>query len=55
MSVFLPYSHALFNIRGADTVAKLDDKLGNLLDVDDILALGLVLIVGNDLGASGYL
>jgi hypothetical protein len=55
LSVFLPYSHALFNICGRYTLAQFDDEFGDLLDVDDIFALLGVLLVLYYLGASGDL
>ena len=51
----IPYSHALFNIGGGDTLAELNDEFGNLLDVDDIFALVGVFLVLDDLGAAGDL
>ena len=39
MRSYAPNTHALLDIRGRDTVAKTDDELRNLLDVDDILVL----------------
>jgi len=49
------HPHALLDIRGRDALAEVDDKLGDLLDVDDIFALLGVLLVLYYLGAAGNL
>jgi hypothetical protein len=46
------HAHALFDICGRHALAEVDDKLGDLLDVDDIFALLGVLVVLYYLGAS---
>ncbi len=46
----LPNAHALFNICRTDTLTEFDDELGDLLDVNDILALVRVLFILNDFG-----
>lgn len=41
----VPYTHALLNIGGRSLVTKSDDKLCDLLHVDDILGLVLLLVL----------
>ena len=38
-NVYSPHSHALFNVRWCNTVAKTNYEFSNLFDVDDILIL----------------
>lgn len=53
--VNIPNTHALLDIRRTDSLAQVDDELGNLLDVDDIFALFSVFAFLNDLGATRHL
>ena len=46
-------SHALLDVGGRDLVAEVDDELGELLDVDDVL--WVVRLGTDDLRAARYL
>lgn len=50
-----PDSHAFLDICRTHALAQVDNKLGDLLHVDDIFALVRVLLILNDLGATSYL
>lgn len=48
----LPNAHAFLDISRTDALAQVDDKLGDLLDVDHVFALLRILLVLNDLRTS---
>lgn len=47
------YSHSFFNVCGCYRVSQVYNKLGKLLDIDDVL--GIIRVCIDDLGASGNL
>ena len=49
----LPDTHALLDVGGRHVLVQIDDKLGELLHVYDVL--GLVAARVDDLGAAGHL
>ena len=51
----VPYPHALLNIRRTNSLSQVDDELGDLLDVDEVLALVRILLILDDLGTSCHL
>ncbi len=53
--VDIPNSHALLDICRTNALTKLDDELGDLLDINDILALFRVFLILDDLGTSSDL
>jgi hypothetical protein len=52
--ILLPDTHSFFNIGRGDLVSKSNNKLGNLLDIDDVLGL-FILSALNDFGTTSDL
>src|ERR1700760_3627342 len=55
VEINLPNSHAFFDISRADSFTQVHDKLGDLLDIDNVFALLGIFIILNDLRTPGDL
>lgn len=51
----IPYSHTLLNICRRNTFTQVDNKLGDLLDIDNVFGLVRVIVALDDLRATRHL